>query len=75
MSFVVFAVVLMIPLVLNQETPGYYFAGGILGIVSSVKMSSFSFSSRDAGNRFGFSSAERVEKIIFYVIAIFPRPV
>lgn len=36
MSFVVFIVVLMIPLVLNQETPGYYFAGGILGIISSV---------------------------------------
>jgi hypothetical protein len=26
----------MIPLVLNEETDGYFFAGGILGIISSV---------------------------------------
>lgn len=43
MSFVVFALVLMIPLVLNQETPGYYFAGGILGIVSSVRLLHFPY--------------------------------
>jgi hypothetical protein len=36
MSFVVFIVVLMIPLVLNADTGGYFFAGGILGVISSV---------------------------------------
>jgi len=35
MALVLFIVVLMIPLVLQNDTDGYFFAGGILGAVSS----------------------------------------
>eukprot|EP00602_Paraphysomonas_sp_CaronLab_P002811 CAMPEP_0185026992 /NCGR_PEP_ID=MMETSP1103-20130426/11740_1 /TAXON_ID=36769 /ORGANISM="Paraphysomonas bandaiensis, Strain Caron Lab Isolate" /LENGTH=1008 /DNA_ID=CAMNT_0027560801 /DNA_START=160 /DNA_END=3186 /DNA_ORIENTATION=- len=35
MALVVFIVVLMIPLVLQNDTDGYFFAGGVLGAVSS----------------------------------------
>jgi hypothetical protein len=79
MSFVVFSVVLMIPVVMNQETPGYYFAGGILGIISSVRihlsLSSHQLLSRATGNRSGSSSAEWVKKIFFNVAVIFSCPV
>jgi hypothetical protein len=39
-SMTIFVIVFIIPLILSEPTSGFYFAGGLLGITSSVCLSS-----------------------------------